>query len=83
MIPGSGAFPGGTGGPTPPWPAKLLLPVLLAAFGVFGLFWGVFAVLLADLSGALGLSPGPLGVALSWLWRSWGGPRTGSGGAST
>ncbi len=34
------------------------------AFGFFGLFWGCFAVLLADLSGALGLSPGPLGVAL-------------------
>jgi len=40
------------------------LPVLLGAFGVFGLFWGTFAVLLADLSGALDLSPGPLGVAL-------------------
>jgi MFS family permease len=38
--------------------------VLLGAFGVFGLFWGTFAVLLADLSGALDLSPGPLGVAL-------------------
>jgi MFS family permease len=35
-----------------------------AAFGVLGLFWGVFSVLLADLSGALGLSPGPLGAAL-------------------
>jgi MFS family permease len=40
------------------------LPVLLGAFGVFGLFWGTFAVLLADLSGALDLSPGPLGLAL-------------------
>lgn len=28
------------------------------------MFWGCFAVLLADLSGVLGLSPGPLGVAL-------------------
>jgi MFS family permease len=63
MIPGSGAPSGGAGpeGRTPPPPVKL---VLLGAFGVFGLFWGVFAVLLADLSGALDLSPGPLGVAL-------------------
>jgi MFS family permease len=43
---------------------RLVLPVLMGAFGVFGLFWGTFAVLLADLSGALGLSPGSLGVAL-------------------
>ena len=41
-----------------------ILPVLLGAFGFFGLFWGSFAVLLADLSGALDLSPGPLGFAL-------------------
>jgi MFS family permease len=34
------------------------------AFGFFGLFWGVFAVLLTDLSRALNLSPGPLGAAL-------------------
>jgi len=34
------------------------------AFGFFGLFWGVFAVLLTDLSRALELSPGPLGAAL-------------------
>ena len=40
------------------------LPVLLGAFGFFGLFWGSFAVLLADLSRALTLSPGPLGFAL-------------------
>jgi len=40
------------------------LPVLLGAFGFFGLFWGSFAVLLADLSLALTLSPGPLGLAL-------------------
>lgn len=36
----------------------------LSAFAFFGAFWGVFAVLLADLSRALDLSPGPLGVAL-------------------
>jgi MFS family permease len=53
MIPGPGARP-----------AKVVLPVLLGAFGVFGMFWGAFAVLLADVSGALDLSPGPLGVAL-------------------
>jgi MFS family permease len=41
-----------------------LFVLLLFAFGFFGLFWGAFAVLLADLSGALGLSPGPLGFAL-------------------
>jgi MFS family permease len=41
-----------------------LLALELSAFGFFGLFWGCFAVLLADLSGALGLSPGLLGVAL-------------------
>jgi MFS family permease len=41
-----------------------LLALEVSAFGFFGLFWGCFAVLLADLSGALGLSPGPLGVAL-------------------
>jgi MFS family permease len=43
---------------------KRLLALELSAFGFFGLFWGCFAVLLADLSGSLGLSPGPLGVAL-------------------
>jgi MFS family permease len=43
---------------------KRLLELELSAFGFFGLFWGCFAVLLADLSGSLGLSPGPLGVAL-------------------
>jgi hypothetical protein len=43
---------------------KPLLALELSAFGFFGLFWGCFAVLLADLSGSLGLSPGPLGVAL-------------------
>ncbi|MGH3087048.1 MAG: MFS transporter [Rubrobacteraceae bacterium] len=36
----------------------------LSAFAFFGTFWGVFAVLLADLSRTLELSPGPLGVAL-------------------
>ena len=40
------------------------LTVLFGAFGFLGLFWGSFAVLLADLSRALDLSPGPLGVAL-------------------
>ena len=43
---------------------KRLLALEVSAFGFFGLFWGCFAVLLADLSGVLGLSPGPLGVAL-------------------
>src|ERR687898_490416 len=65
MIPGFGVRSGGTG---PDGrirvPVKLVLPVLLGAFGVFGLFWGAFAVLLADLSGALDLTPGPLGIAL-------------------
>jgi MFS family permease len=63
MIPGPGARPGGSEGSVPR-PGRLVLSVLLGAFGVFGLFWGTFAVLLADLSGALDLSPGPLGVAL-------------------
>ncbi len=35
-----------------------------SAFGVFGLWAGSSAVLLADLSRSIGLSPGPLGVAL-------------------
>jgi MFS family permease len=47
-----------------PRPGRLVLPVLLGAFGTFGFFSGTFAVLLADLSGALDLSPGPLGFAL-------------------
>ena len=41
-----------------------LLAVELGAFGFFGLFWGVFAVLLADLTRAHDLSSGPLGLAL-------------------
>jgi MFS family permease len=41
-----------------------VLVLLLLAFGVFGLWAGCFTVLLADLSRALGLSPGPLGAAL-------------------
>jgi len=41
-----------------------VLVLLLLAFGVFGLWAGCFTVLLADLSRALDLSPGPLGVAL-------------------
>ena len=66
MIPGFGAPSGGAGpeGRTPPMVGELVLPVLLGAFGFFGLFWGAFAVLLADLSSALDLSPGPLGFAL-------------------
>ena len=47
-----------------PQPGRLAFPLLLGAFGSFGLFSGSFAVLLADLSRALGLSPGPLGFAL-------------------
>ncbi|HZA46705.1 MAG TPA: hypothetical protein VE568_15615 [Rubrobacter sp.] len=64
-----------------------LLAVELGAFGFFGLFWGVFAVLLADLTRALDLSPGPLGLALFSVrrppysrWCPSGGPPTGSGG---
>jgi MFS family permease len=45
-------------------PGKVVLPVLLGAFSAFGVFAGTFAVLLADLSRALDLSPGPLGLAL-------------------
>ncbi|MEP6680506.1 MAG: MFS transporter [Chloroflexota bacterium] len=41
-----------------------LIPIL-AAFAALGLMFGVWQVLLADLSVALGLSPGPLGAALS------------------
>ncbi len=41
-----------------------LLVLLLVAFGVFGLWSGCNAVLLADLNRTLGLSPGPLGAAL-------------------
>lgn len=41
-----------------------LLALSLAAFGVFGLWAGCSAVLLADLSRALELSPGPLGISL-------------------
>jgi MFS family permease len=40
------------------------LAVGLGAFGFFGLWAGCFAVLLADLTRALELSPGPLGIAL-------------------
>ncbi len=38
--------------------------VAASAFGVFGLWAGSSTVLLADLSRSVGLSPGPLGVAL-------------------
>ena len=37
---------------------------MFGAFGFFGFFAGTFAVLLADLSRDLDLSPGPLGLAL-------------------
>ena len=41
-----------------------MLELELLAFGTFGLWAGCNAVLLTDLSQSLGLSPGPLGVAL-------------------
>lgn len=41
-----------------------IFTVVFGAFGFFGIFWGTFAVLLADLSRALDLSPGFLGLAL-------------------
>ena len=65
MMPEFGARVGeaGSGGRVPQ-PGGLAFPVLLGAFGSFGLFAGTFAVLLADLSRALDLSPGPLGFAL-------------------
>jgi MFS family permease len=44
---------------------RRLFVVGLASFGVFGGLWGVWAVLLADLSHSLDLSTGPLGLALS------------------
>jgi len=63
-----------------------LLALLLSAFGIFGLWSGYAVVLLADLSSALGLSPGPLSVALLtgpwrpwWLCPLWPGPPTGWG----
>ena len=42
-----------------------LLALACGALGALGFAWGSFAVLLADLSRSLGLSPGPLGLALS------------------
>jgi MFS family permease len=42
----------------------MLLALAASAFGVFGLWVGRSAVLLADLSRSIGLSPGPLGLAL-------------------
>jgi hypothetical protein len=69
---------------------RRLLALELSAFGFFGLFWGCFAVLLADLSSALGLSPGPWESPSSWgleprsrRWRRSGGPPTGWGGRRT
>ncbi len=44
---------------------RRLLRLGLGAFGVFGGLWGVWAVLLVDLSRSVGLSTGPLGLALS------------------
>ena len=41
------------------------LAVELGVFWAFCFIWGSFAVLLADLSRFLNLSPGPLGLALS------------------
>ena len=41
------------------------LILLLALFGLLGVVFGVWQVLLADLSRDLALSPGPLGLALS------------------
>lgn len=46
-------------------PVSLALVAGLAAFAVFGALFGVWQVLLADLTRDLGLSPGPLGAALS------------------
>ncbi len=65
MMPEFGARVGEAGSEgRVPQPGRLALPVLLGAFGSFGLFAGTFVVLLADLSRALQLSPGPLGFAL-------------------
>ena len=41
-----------------------MLALAISAFRVFGVWAGSSAVLLADLSRSVGLSPGPLGVAL-------------------
>lgn len=43
---------------------RWLLALSFSAFGLFGLWSGCNTVLLADLSRALNLSPGPLGIAL-------------------
>jgi hypothetical protein len=65
MIPEFGARVGEAGSEgRVPRPGKLVFPVLLGAFGTFGVFAGTFAVLLTDMSRALDLSPGPLGFAL-------------------
>jgi MFS family permease len=64
MSPEFGGRAGETGSVGGVWRTGIVLSVLLGAFGAFGLFSGTFAVLLADLSGALDLSPGPLGIAL-------------------
>ena len=44
---------------------RKLFAVALSAFAVFGGLWGVWVILLVDLSRSLDLSTGPLGLALS------------------
>lgn len=46
-------------------PQRPAVAVTAAAFGAFGLLYGVWAVLLTDLARDLGLSEGPLGLALT------------------
>jgi MFS family permease len=46
-------------------PYRSLFWLACGALGALGFVWGSFAVLLADLSRFLDLSPGPLGLALS------------------
>ncbi len=41
------------------------LPLILALFAAFGLMWGIWAVMLADIKEALSLSAGELGAALT------------------
>lgn len=50
----------------PPRDGRAHFLVILAAFFMMGLHVGVWAVLLADLAGALGLTPGVLGIALTF-----------------
>ena len=46
-------------------PYRRIFWLACGALGVLGFVWGSFAVLLADLSRFLDISPGPLGLALS------------------